>query len=218
MAEGNFSSKAFLAYSTDSSMLRNVQNGSEAAWYKFYEKYSALIHYIGQQRQLTKEECQDLNSEVMMIFWKKMDQFIYDRNKGKFRSYLGKIANYCAMLIYAKKQRVKQQQKEVLELEVLDYPNEVNEAFMNEWRDYLLAKAMEDLKEKVDTETYQVFYMSFVQNKSISEITAVTRKTANNIYVIRYRCLALLKEQIAIYRKFGESFLDDNSHKKPFAN
>jgi DNA-directed RNA polymerase specialized sigma24 family protein len=109
----------------------------------------------------------------MTIFWKKMDRFVYDRNQGRFRSYLGKIASFCALLLNSRKQKQQRRFKALDDVE--NYPDEIDETFMDEWRDYLLSKALEDLKEKVDTETFQVFYMSFVQKYSVREISAVTR-------------------------------------------
>lgn len=212
MSENYFCSKPFSAYRTDSSFLRKVQSGSETAWNEFYEKYSSLIHFIGQKRRLTQEECRELTVDVMTIFWKKMDQFVYDRSRGRFRSYLGKIAHNSALLIFSRRE------KQPPPLPPEDYPDELDKAIMEEWRDYLLSQALEDLKEKVDTETFQVFYMSFVQKCSVQEIAAVTRRTPSNIYVIRYRCLAHLRTLIASYRKFDEEFSERHSHKKPEAN
>lgn len=197
-------------YTTDSSLLRNVKEGNETAWQQFYEKYSGMICYIGRKRNLTLEECNDLMSEVMTIFWKKMDLFFYERDRGKFRSYLGRIAEYCAMQLFCRREP----QALGPAAEELEYPEDVNAAMMKEWQEQLIKLAMEELKEIVDTETYQVFYMSFVQNCPVKEISFVTRKTANNIYVIRSRCLAKLALLVKKYRYLDEGNPCCHSHRK----
>lgn len=208
------SNKKAFAYSTDSSLLRHVQAGNNTAWDTFYQKYSGMIYSIGKQRQLTAEECDDLMINVMTIFWQKMNDFIYDPAKGKFRSYLGKIANYCAIQLFFRRK----ENKTIPFNGDMDYPDEVDDFFMEEWRDFLLNKAMEVLREQVDTEIYQVFYMSFVQKCPVEEIAAVTRKTPNNIYVIRSRCLAKLGKLIQELRQLDEEMLSRHSQRNNLEN
>ena len=85
---------------------------------------------------------------------------------------------------------------------------------MDEWHNFILEKAMDDLEQSVDTETYQIFCMSFLQHRPIAEISAITRKTANNIYVIRSRCLKKLKKLVSMYRQYEEEELAGHSTRK----
>ena len=56
--------------------------------------------------------------------------------------------------------------------------------------------------------------MSFVQKCPVAEIASVTRKSPNNIYVIRSRCMTKLKKIISQYRQLDEAELLDHSSKK----
>lgn len=199
-----------ISYTTKSSLLNNVRSGGEEAWNEFYVKYSGMIYAIGLKRNLSKEDCDDLLIDVMTIFWKKMDDFIYDRTKGRFRSFLAKIANNCAMQIYNRHRKNLPPPAEAFSQE---YPADVDSDMLDEWRDFLLEKAMENLRMSLDTETYQVFYMSFVQQCPVEEISEVTRKTANNIYVIRSRCLNKLTALLKEYRQQDETYFSSHSHK-----
>ena len=204
-------SKKTLSYTTDSSFLEKVREGNEKAWFKFYEKYSGLVSHIGQQRGLSLTECEDLMTDVMVVFWQKMDEFFYDRKRGKLRSYLSVIAHFLSLKIMRRKLRDERIAAQVQEI----YPECINCAEMEEFQNYLITQALEDLKLSVDTETYEVFYMSFIQKRSVADISAITRKTANNIYVIRSRCLKKLKKQIAVYRSFEEECQGSSSRKLP---
>ena len=84
-------------YTTRKSLLDQVQAGNEEAWREFYRKYRGMIVAIGRNRHLSEEECDELLQDVMRIFWKRMDRFTYDPDKGKFRGYLSRIAHYAAM-------------------------------------------------------------------------------------------------------------------------
>ena len=201
--------KRKVSYTTSSTLLRNVQAGDETAWRIFFHRYVRMIRFVGKKRQLTPAECDDLMVDTMTVFWQKMNEFVYDRERGKFRSYLCRIANYCAIRIFSRRQKATVPVEEICP----EYAEEIDVAMMDEWRNFLLSKAMEALKQSVDTEIYQCFYMYFVQHCSVEEISAVTRKTPNNIYVIRSRCLAKLTALIAEYRHLEEAMLADHSHK-----
>ena len=196
-----------LSYTTHSSFLREIKNGSESAWFEFYRKYAGMIRYIGQKRNLTPEECDDLMIEVMVIFWKRVDNFFYDHNKGKFRSYLGRITDSAALRIFKKSHNDEVQ----LETAELDYPDEIDANYMDEWRDLVIEKALEELKTLVDTEVYQIFYMSFFQKRPAADIAVISGKSVNNVYAIKSRCLKKLKELIAVYRQNEEAVFASHS-------
>lgn len=197
-----------LSYTTNSSFLRRVKAGDELAWKEFYIKYSGMIYSIGKKRRLNAADCDDLMIEVMMIFWEKMDCFVYDPQRGRFRSYLSKITEYCAM-----KRFVRNRRNAVKSSSDIEYPPDIDTICMEEWQNFLLQRALDDLKTMVNTVTFQVFYMSFFQNRPVEEICAITRKTANNVYAIRFRCLKKLRGLINEYRQLGEAELLRHSHK-----
>lgn len=100
-----------------------------------------------------------------------------------------------------------------LEIAELDYPDEIDQDYMEEWRNFVLEKALEELKNLIDTENYQIFYMSFFQKRTAAEIAEVSGKSINNIYAIKSRCLKKLKELIAIYRQNEEAVLASHSQR-----
>ena len=193
-----------MSLTTRTSFLHEIQSGDENAWQDFYRRYSAMIEDIGRKRQLTEEECHDLMIDVMVIFWKKVDEYLALSPRGRFRSYLAKLANYRALKIFSNKHRDRLAAEDSA---AVDYPADVDSAYMEEWRDFIWKRALEELQNSVDTDTYQVFYMNVVQKRPVEEIAAVTRKSRNNIYVIRFRCLKKLKKLIARYRQCDEAEL-----------
>ena len=195
----------FSNFSTHSSFLNRVRSGDETAWFEFHEKYVRMIRHIGTMRGLTPTECDDLMIDVMVIFWKKAESFVYDPAHGRFRSYLGAIANFAALKILGKNRPQTVPLPE-------DYPAEVDVPEMEKWHDYLLEKAIEELRESVDTVTYEAFYMLCIQERAVGDVAAVTRKSPNTLYGIRHRCLQKLKKIIAEYRRFEDAALSSAIH------
>lgn len=201
--------KTAITYTTNTDFLRQVQSGNEKAWHEFYNRYAGMICHIGRKHQLSPEECDDLMIEVMVIFWKKLEDFLGTAERGRFRDYLAKITHSSVSKILKKSPSKPTGSNS----EKLEYPEDVDEVYMAEWRDFILARALEELQQQISTETYQVFYMSVIQKRPVSEIAAITRKTSNNIYVIRSRCLKTLRELIAFFRQCEESELVRHSQR-----
>ena len=195
---------------TRTSLIRRVCEGEEKAWFEFYDKYAAMICKAGLKINLSAAECDDLMVDVMMIFWRKMDSFLYDSHKGKFRNFLRRIAFFAAL-----KRRGRSNGLSEMD-DLTDYPDEVDSSMMDEWREFILNEALEELKAGVDSEVYQVFYMSFVQRRPVKDICRITRKTANSVYVIRSRCLKKLRRIISSYRELEENELRRRSNKNAF--
>ncbi|MBQ9502166.1 MAG: sigma-70 family RNA polymerase sigma factor [Lentisphaeria bacterium] len=195
-------SRIFCSFSTRSSLLRRVRSGNEAAWFEFHDRYVRMVRHIGTQRGLSAVECDELMADVMLIFWRKIDSFFYDPGRGRFRSYLATIADFAARKIF----RNNRKKPEIPFTG--DYPADVDAAEMEEWRDHLLKTALAELRESVDTVTYEAFYMLAVQGRPVEEVSAVTRKSANTLYGIRFRCTRKLKRIISAYRKLEDGALD----------
>ena len=156
------------SYTTSPTFLQRVKSGSETAWIEFYRKYAGMIRHIGQQKDLTPEECDDLMIEVMTIFWRKIDNFFYEPERGKFRSYLKKISDFAAMRMMKHKRKEESLGNE----ELPEYPGEVESSCMEEWQDFIIEKALEELSLAVDTESYQIFYMSFFQKRPAKSVSS----------------------------------------------
>ena len=195
-------SRAFCTFSTRSSFLRRVRSGNEAAWFEFHDRYVRMVRHIGAQRGLSAPECDELMVDVMLIFWKKMESFFYDPRRGRFRSYLAAIADLAARKVLRNNRK-----KSELPLS-FDYPADVDVSEMEEWRNHLLKTALAELRESVDTVTYEAFYMLAVQGRPVEEVSAVTRKSANTLYGIRFRCIRKLKRIIGGYRQLEDGALN----------
>ena len=194
-------STRFCSFTTRSSFLKRLRAGEESAWFEFHDKYVRMIRQIGTSRGLTPTECDDLMVDVMVIFWRKMETFVYDPERGRFRSFLGAIADFASL-------KILRDQRKLSEAPPLaDYPDEVDPADMEEWRRYIWEKALGELRESVDTVTYEAFHMLFCQGRPVEEVAAVTRKSPNTLYGIRHRCIRKLKRIIAEYRRFEDEVL-----------
>ena len=186
-------------YTTRKSLLDQVQAGNEEAWREFYQKYRGMIVAIGRNRHLSEEECDELLQDVMRIFWKRMERFTYDPDKGKFRGYLSRITHYAAMKKWNQRGPETVTEESIPE----EYGDEVDRALMEEYESFILREALKELKTELSPEVYEAFYLTSIQNRPIQEVASVVGKTPNNLYNIRSRCLEKLRTIINRYRENG---------------
>lgn len=176
-------------YTTSKSMLERIHDGDDHhAWAEFYDKYRGMIVAIGKSHNLTQEECDDLLQNTMTTFWRRLNGFVYQPEKGKFRGFLSSIAHGCAIRIWKKRG------KHEISMEKLpEYSAPVDQTFMEEWEHFVLERALEELKKRISTDCFEAFHLSCIENVPIPDVVRVTGKTANNIYNIRSRCVTLLR-------------------------
>ena len=77
--------------STHGTLLKELKEGNETAWWEFRNTYRPLIFYCARKGGLSAGEFILLEQEVLLRFLKVSRNFEYDPRKGRFRTYLGRI-------------------------------------------------------------------------------------------------------------------------------
>lgn len=176
-------------YTTDSGLLRRMAAEDEQAWIDFDNKYRRMIYGIGQKRGIDPDDYDDLVQEVMLVCCQRIGSFFYDRNKGHFRSWLFAVTRNAAWRMIRRKQTP--------DLELLpEYDNGIDREFMAQYEQFLTESVMKLLKERVSTQTYSAFEMMTIQQLPIKDVSRVTRKSPPVLYLIRHRCLRILRQCI----------------------
>ena len=67
---------------------------------------------------------------------------------------------------------------------------------MREYESFLLERALDTLRQSVDSETYCAFELLVIEERSIPETVRITGKTPTALYSIKSRCMKRLREII----------------------
>ena len=68
---------------------------------------------------------------------------------------------------------------------------------MREYEAFLLDALLESLRKRVSSSTYSAFEMLWIQQMPLEEVSRITRKSAGALYLIRHRCLRILRQSAA---------------------
>ena len=177
-----------MKFMTDYDILNGAKSNDEAAWERFYNFYAPLIRLHGRDCGLKNENLEDLIQNVMVTLSTQMPNFVYDPSKGRFRDYLRKIirarANDMLRKIY-RQERIPYEEMDEVDL---------CDRFEEEWREHILTRSLEKLKEDVCLRHYQIFYLLDIQHYKVKELAELYRIPLVSIYTIRNRVEAKLKK------------------------
>ena len=192
---GSFTRKSIFrkhGYTTDSGLLDRLAAEDEQAWIEFDAKYRRMIAGIGRKRGIAPEDYDDLMQEVMLVCCRHISSFFYDRTRGHFRSWLFAVAWNSARRILRRKSSVSPDPGLLPE-----YDEGIDREFMAQYENFLLESALKLLKKRVSIQTYSAFTMLSLQQMPVAEVSRITRKSPPVLYLIRHRCLRILRQCIA---------------------
>lgn len=200
-----------MAFVTRRSLLSRVHKGDEISWQEFYDTYKPLILLCGKDCFLSNTENDELVQQVMTEAFKKdiagkftkepdpdNTFFKYDPAKGRFRHYFRGLIRNQAMEILKKRNKNPSLDDEESHLAaVLPDESSWETLWEKEWQKHILSMAMQELKGRVDANTFVAFEMYAIQNRTVKEVQDLLDMTASSVYVAKNRCVEMLKKIIA---------------------
>ena len=177
-------------FTTDSKLLNRLAANEEQAWIEFDRKYRDMICAAGRKLGIRQTDYDDLVQEVLLICCSRIGSFFYDRSKGHFRSFLIAIVRNVSWKMLRKN-------KPLPQTITVEYDDSIDRLFMKQYEQFLIEEVLKLLKERVSTQTYSAFEMLTLQQMSAEEVSRITRKSPATLYLIRHRCLRILRECIA---------------------
>lgn len=189
---------------TRSSVLRAVADtGNEAAWGRFFDLYAGFVFAVARGKGLSAEDADDVVQGVFVDLTRKMPTFDYDREKGRFRSYLLKLVNWRVvdklksgkreadlMTVYQKRRAI----SDVLADSAAD-------AAEREWQSNALNVALDRLRAEVRPDHFAAFVESTVEGLDTETVMRLHGLSRDNLYQIRNRLTARLKPLVAAVLK-----------------
>ena len=190
--------KHFNNETTRSSVLKAVADTeNEAAWNRFFDLYAGFVYSIARSKGLNAVDADDIVQIVFCDLARTMPTFKYDREKGRFRSYLSGLVSWRVMdrLRYGK--RDAELKANFLE-EVRSAEADGDDAFAErEWQAAAMEEALRRMKPEVRPEHYAAFVASAVEGQDTETVTKLYGISRNNLYQIRTRITEKLRETVA---------------------
>ena len=178
---------------TRSSVLRAVANTeNEAAWQRLFDLYAGFVFSIARSKGLKEEDADDIVQIVFVDLARKLPTFKYDREKGRFRSYLTGLVNWRVMdRLKAAKRDAELKANFWEEVKAAGGDDDFSE---REWQAAAMKEALRRMKPSVSPEHYEAFVASAIEGQDTETVMRLYGISRDNLYQIRNRLTARLRE------------------------
>jgi RNA polymerase sigma-70 factor (ECF subfamily) len=181
------------------SRLRKASNDGD--WQSLYDQYRHIILSFCHKQGLDEFSAEDVLQETMVLLMRKLPQFHYDPEQGRFRNWLLRLVSGKSSDARKRAHRAKSiSMEEVFEREEAPSPtdNEGIESIENAWRQALMEEGLRRIKSdpRTKSETFQVFQNYVLNGSSVAEVAKAFQIEENAIYQIKNRMLRRLTAEV----------------------
>jgi len=172
---------------TSSSLIRGISDFEDhQRWFEFNHLYRPMIRKVLQKKGLRSDELDDAVQDVYVSLLSTIDRFRYDRRKGKFRSWVSKIAQRAASAHHRRAERdtVDPQRLEDAQLDLSPRGDE------------RLQLCLKMARGRFDDQTWLAFYLRVMEEAPIEEVQRITGMNRNAIYQAVHRVKQCLREML----------------------
>ena len=182
---------------TRSSVLRAVADTENAAaWNRLFDLYAGFVYSIARSKGLAQHDAEDVVQTVFSDLSRNLPSFSYDRKKGRFRSYLSGLVHWRVM------DRLKAGKRDA-DLKASFWEEAKGAALAGdsdfedrEWQAAALEEALRRIKPEVRPEHYAAFVASAIEGQDTETVAKLHGITGENLYQIRRRLTAKLRETV----------------------
>jgi RNA polymerase sigma-70 factor (ECF subfamily) len=200
---------------TRRSLVERLANWEDQrAWQEFYETYRHLLFAVARQSGLTDVEAQEAVQETVIAVAKKSGGLRYDPKLGSFKAWLLQVVRWRIADQFRKRQADRRgdlpgrgdDTRQTATFDRLPHPDSdsMEEMWEREWQANRLKAALARLKRRVEPKHYQVFDCYVLKEWPVSDITRSLGVNRGQIYLIKHRLSALLKEEFLAVERGGD--------------
>ena len=189
-----------LRVATRASLLRRLRAPQDQeAWSEFYDIYAPLLYRFARRRGLATADAEEIRDQCLEIVTRRMPDFDYDRDQGRFRSWLFTIAH--GRIVDLQRLRRPSRLSTAEQQALPDHGPAPQAVWEAEWRHEHLRFAMERARLQVSARTWATFE-ELLQGRAVPDICADRSINRNQVYKARGRVLAAIRT--ILHRLDGE--------------
>ncbi len=178
-------------------LLRLRNRDDQAGWTEFVDIYEPFIYRLARAEGLQDADAHDLCQLVFKAVAGAIERWDPDPAKGKFRAWLFRIARNLLVnfLISQRRMPLGSGSTSVRELLAAQPARDLDAEteFAAEFQRQAFRWAADRVKTEFAAATWQAFWMTGVENRSIAEVAAELKLSVGAVYIARSRVLARLR-------------------------
>ena len=202
---------------TRASLVAGLQAGDEDRWQEFFRLYGPVIRGFALKAGLTETEADEVVQETCIGVSRNVEEFRYDPAKCRFKTWLLNLASWRVKNQYTKRRRwddLRQRPPDdedrelssVLDTDFLRLasPDALGALWETEWREKLLAAALEKVRGDVSSTQFQVFDLNVLKDWPAGEVAKSLGMSLPGVYLAKHRVAKAVKQEIQSLERQSE--------------
>lgn len=187
------------------SLLSRLQNwDDQESWQDFFDTYWRLIYSFALKSGLTATEAEDVVQETIISVARNIQKFKRDRSLGSFKGWLRNLTRW-RIADHLRKRTNPEETTPItfaedgsFEINLAEIPasTEAESVWENEWRTNLMKVALQNVKNVVKEEHYQIFDLYVLKEWPAAKVAQTLDVNVGKVYLIKYRLESLVKKEI----------------------
>lgn len=184
---------------TRESLICALKTDDEKAWADFYELYAPVIVNFARKRGCSKELAEDVLQETTMVLMRYLKNFVYDKNRGRFKSLLFKITDSKIVDAYRRCGKISKLEnselfKKMSESSGETYLAEREALWDKEWKERILQESFQEAKKRVKPMTFKCFVELYLNEKSVKDVAKEMKISPNLISQHKFKVMKIITE------------------------
>lgn len=180
-------------------LARLCDPSDDAAWQELVEIYEPILYGLARRRGFQHADAADLCQEVFQATAKAIDGWRRRTDRGSFRAWLFHVARNIMINALRYRQRHPvgvggSDIKDLLDQQPAD--DEESRLLAFEYERHLFLWAADDVKKEFRATTWQAFWQTAVEGRSVGEVAQDLKISLGAVYIARSRVMARLREKI----------------------
>lgn len=182
---------------TNITLIERVKNRlDQDSWEEFTTTYEPYIQAILRRSGLANQQVDDVTQDILLSLWKGMDNFEYDPDQCKFRTWLFTVCKNKLFTHF----KANQKNKANVSLQVdqdLATESELDGMIEKEWQIYIGKKAFEKVKILFKPHIIES-YLAFQNGDTPLDISKKHKIAENTVYVYNKRVKEAMSREIIL--------------------
>lgn len=186
---------------TRETLIRRLPNAADVeAWEVFVEIYEPLLFRLARGRGMQPADADDFVQEVLAAVVRNIERWVARKDRGSFRAWLFRIAFNLGVnfVTRPKHQRLGSGDSQIARMleELPAVSVDSSLLFLKEYRRELFRWAAERVREQVSQRQWMAYWLTSVEERSVSEVAAEYGMSVGSIYIARSRITKRIRELI----------------------
>jgi len=199
---GKMSEKESMLTTRSPLLVRLKDMDDQQAWQEFFDVYWTLLFNIARRAGMNEADAEEVVMDTVETVARKIDEFQYNRQSGRFKSWLLTILRNKLGDRFRKRKRMMEKRgltsiEEVGESQAV-VDADLEKIWDTEWRKRVVDMALNRVKQVVGAKQYQIFYCYVVQEQEVGEVAEFLGVSKSQVYVAKNRVGKIFESELKL--------------------